>query len=330
LNTKKVIISGISSSVGISLARLLTLKGYLVVGFSRNPTKARKILHHPSIKIVTGDLLDRKFITSICNEAAAIIHLAAFSSPWGKYKDFYKVNVKGTKTIVEAAMICKVPRFIHVSTPSLYFDYCDKFDISENDPLPHKSVNAYAETKKIAETIIDDAFIKGLQCITIRPRAIFGPHDQTLLPRLLKTCKEKGVFHFKKNSPIVDITYVDNVSHALHLALEASSSCFGEKYNITNGEPLPLWNLIDQLLEKLSISRVIKKIPYPLAYGFASFLELVSKVNKKEPLLTRYTLGVMTYSQTLSIIKANTQLNYKPLISVKEGINNYVKWLQTT
>ncbi len=324
-----IVISGITSSLGIRLSLTLAKKGIQVLGFARRIDHVKELLSHPLIQLQTADLNDEALIRSICSDADGVVHLAALSAPWGKYADFFHVNVEGTKSIIRAASHSKIKRFVHVSTPSIYFDYRDRLDIAEGDALPSSSVNAYAATKKMAEEAVDLAFSEGLPSITIRPRAIFGPHDKTLFPRVLKACQEGGIPSFRKKSPIVDITYVDNVAHALWLAINAPSSCLGQKYNITNGEPALLGSILELLFAELSIPLKTRRIPYPLAYSTAWLSELKSRLTGKEPLLTRYGVGVMAYSQTLSIEKAKRELNYHPIISLNEGIKRYVDWLQT-
>ena len=168
-----------------------------------------------------------------------------------------------------------------------------------------------------------------MPAITLRPRAIFGPHDKTLFPRILRASKDGGVPSFSNKNPFVDITYVDNVAHALWLAINAPLSCFGQKYNITNGEPASLQYILRLLFNELSIPWKTRNIPYPLAYLAAWLSELKGSVTGKEPSLTRYGVGVLTYAQTLSIEKAKRELNYRPIISLNEGIRQYAHWLQT-
>lgn len=323
-----IVISGITSALGIRLSLLLAEKGIQVLGFSRRIDSVKKLLSHPLIRLQAADLNDEILMRSICSDADMVVHLAALSSPWGKYADFFQVNVEGTKSMIRAAKHAKIKRFIHVSTPSIYFDYRDRFKITEKDGLPSISVNAYAATKKMAEEAIDFACSEGLPSITLRPRAIFGPHDKTLFPRVLKACQEGGVPVFRKKSPIIDVTYVDNVAHALWLAIHASPSCFGQKYNITNGEPTRLEDILELLFSELSIPLKTRRVPYPLAYATAWLSELKGHLVGKEPLLTRYGMGVMSYSQTLSIEKAKQELNYQPIISLSEGIKRYANWLQ--
>src|SRR5690606_10071114 len=101
----------------------------------------KELLSHPLIQLQSADLRDVSLIRSICSDAEGVIHLAALSAPWGKYADFFHVNVEGTQSIIRAASHAKIKRFVHVSTPSIYFDYRDRFDIAEGDPLPSSMVN---------------------------------------------------------------------------------------------------------------------------------------------------------------------------------------------
>ncbi len=229
--------------------------------------------------------------------------------------------------MINASRLANVRRFVHVSTPSLYFNFRHQLNILETAPLTNRFVNFYVKTKKMAEEVVDRA---ELNCLTIRPRGIFGPHDRSLLPRILKTCSKKGIPRFSKKSPVVDVTYVDNVAHAICLCLEAPDSLAGQKYNITNGEPTNLWDLLSTLLQKLALSAKFWEIPYPLAYAGATLAEWLSEWKSKEPILTRYGVGIMTFSQTLSIERAVQELGYAPIISLQEGIERYVEWYQTT
>lgn len=326
MNTKKVVISGITSALGLSLAWMLHQKGVSVCGFARNIEKARSLLPE-QIELKPIDLLDQESLSALLEGADSVAHLAALSSLWGKKADFYRVNVEGTRAMINASCKAKIRRFVHISTPSLYFNFKDQINISETVPLTNRFVNFYVETKKIAEEIVDSA---ELNCLTIRPRGIFGPHDRSLLPRILRTCSQKGVPRFSQKSPLVDVTYVDNVAHAICLCLEAPDCVAGQKYNITNGEQTHLWDLLSLLLEKLSLSSKFWKIPYPIAYAGATLAEWVGAWKNKEPLLTRYSVGVMTFSQTLCIEKAIRELGYAPIISLQEGIDRYVEWYKTT
>lgn len=98
----------------------------------------------------------------------------------------------------------------------------------------------------------------------MRPRAIFGPGDRALFPRLLKVNNDKGIPLLGKGRSLIDLTYVDNVADAMLSACFASSQALGRAYNISGGEPLPFGELLDRLFGHLDIPlRTRRFLPLP-------------------------------------------------------------------
>ncbi len=321
-----IVISGISSGMGISLARRLAASGRHVRGFSRSVESVRHLLDHPNIELLAADIREPFAVRALCAKAEYVVHLAALSAPWGRYADFFQTNVLGTDALLQASILAGVRRFVHVSSPSLYFDFTNRLGITEKTPFPKRFVNCYAETKGLAEQLVDRATEAGLSCITVRPRAVFGPHDQSLFPRLLRSCR-KGLPCF---NAWTDLTYVDNAAQALHLAMDAPDMCTGQKYNITNGQPVLLNDFVEQLLSRLGHAVRRRRMPYHLAYAAAWIAEMGGCLRGREPALTRYGVGVLRYSQTFSIEKAVKELHYNPEFTVEEGVDRYVSWLRFT
>jgi nucleoside-diphosphate-sugar epimerase len=194
--------------------------------------------------------------------------------------------------------------------------------------LPIRAANEYARTKLLAEAEIDAAHARGMPVITIRPRAIFGEGDNAILPRLIDRLQQGRLRIIGDGQNITDLTYIENVVDALLLCAEAPSALLGRKYNITNGEPLPLWPLIEKLCQALGYEYPRRRIPYTLALGLAGVLEGVCHLlpGQPEPLLTRYMVGVLAKSTTLDISAARRDLGYAPRISVDEGFERFVRW----
>lgn len=328
----KILVSGATGFLGYNLCLRLKNEGYDVYGIGRNIQKGKQ-LENKGIHFLQIDLCDKEHIIKACCNKTYVFHCAAKSSAWGKYADFFKSNVIGTQNIVEGCLQNNVKRLIHVSSPSIYFEFKDKFNISENEALPKHFVNYYAKTKKMAEDIIFNAHLKkGLDTIVIRPRAIFGVGDTALLPRLIRSNCEKFIPIISKKDIQIDITHVDNVVEALILAMKAPNSCSGQKYNITNDSPIYMYEFLGNLMKKLKIPFKTKKIPYFFIMGIAFLLEFISKYfnRYKEPVFTRYTIGLLAYSQTLDISKAKKELGYNPIKTIEEGIKELVEFNEKT
>ncbi|WP_010277450.1 NAD-dependent epimerase/dehydratase family protein [Paenibacillus senegalensis] len=322
-----VLVTGGTGFLGRRLALRLQNSGLDVTAAGRNMHIGRR-LQEEGIRFAAADLRLREEAEPLIKGQDVVFHCAALSSPWGRYEDFYESNVLATKWLTRACLSGGVSRLVYVSTPSVYFNYKNRLDIKEDTPFPPKPANLYAKTKIMAEQIVDRASAEGLPVITIRPRALFGPGDTTILPRLIEANARGRLPLIDGGRALIDATYVDNVVDALVLAMKAPAELNGRKYNITNGEPLPFKQLLDNLFTKLDQPMRPIHLSYRKAMIAAAFMEGSARLFRKnrEPQLTRYTVGVIARSQTLDIQAAIQELGYRPSITIDEGLDRFVQW----
>ncbi|BAZ37227.1 putative NAD(P)-dependent cholesterol dehydrogenase [Calothrix sp. NIES-4101] len=322
-----ILITGGTGFLGRRLAEKLKSFSQNITVIGRNQ-EIGKQLETEGIRFLNLDLIDRDATIRSCEKQDYIFHCAALSTPWGKYQDFYKANVVATKNIIQACRQQKVKRLIYVSTPSVYFDFSNRLNISEQDTLAKIPANAYVQTKLLAEAEIQQAYQQGLPVISIRPRGIFGCGDTAILPRLIRANHKTGIPLINGGKSLIDMTYVDNVVDALILCQQAQNKLLGRTFNITNGEPMYLIDLLTLLSQKLETNFKFKQISYPVALGIASLMETLSKhiLFGREPILTRYTVGVLACSQTLDITAAKIELGYQPQVTIEEGLSIFSQW----
>lgn len=322
----KAFVSGATGFLGGRLARRLIADGFSeVTGGGRDP-EAGAALEREGVRFLRGDLADPELGRAAAKGQTFIFHCAALSSPWGKRAAFERANVAATESLLAGCAASPPARFIHVSTPSIYFDFRDRVDIKESEPLPAKMVNHYAATKLLAEERVLAASDQGLPAVILRPRGIFGPGDTALFPRLLRAHHQGRLFQLAGRDPLVDLSYVDNVIDALCLCREAPERALGRAYNITNGEPVRLYALLRQVLGELDPPPRLKSMPYRAAAALAAGLEMFGALTGREPALTRYTLGLLAFDQTLDISAAREDLGYQPEVSMAQGVENFVSW----
>jgi nucleoside-diphosphate-sugar epimerase len=323
----RALVTGSTGCLGRNLVERLVADGHEVVATGRNLVVGER-LRVLGARFVAADISDAGTLTHAAKGCDAIFHCAALASPWGKYEDFYQANVTGTKSAITAALKAKAI-LVHVSTPSIYFNFRDRFEIDEYDRLPEKQVNDYATTKLEAERHIDEAVGKhGLCAVTLRPRAIFGPYDTALFPRVLAACRNGRVPLVGNGHTVIDVSCVSNVVDAMLLAVERAETVCGKKYNITNGTPVLLRDLISMVFEEIGLEFRPRSIPYSLAYGASCIMEgwAASRFGKGEPKLTRYSAGILKFHQTLSIKRAREELGYAPRKPTDMGVVEYAKW----
>lgn len=322
----RILVTGGTGFLGRHLVRVLLGQGHEVRVLGRN-AKASAELQASGAAVVRAELTDAAAVCAACAGIDAVFHVAALSAPWGPRASFHAVNVDGTAHVLAGCLAENVRRLIHVSSPSVVFDGHDHHLGTESAPYPARFLCAYSETKKLAEVLVREAGQRGLATTIIRPKAIFGPGDTTLLPRLLKAARQGRLPQIGDGTNCIDLTYVDNVVHALVLALHAPTAS-GQTYTITNGEHVRLWDLIRQVLERLGIATTLKPLPYRLVYTMAMLMELRAKLFGGEPLLTRYTTAILGRTQTYDISAARRDLGYEPIVSIAEGVERSLVDLQ--
>ena len=330
----KVLITGATGFLGYRLSQRLSKKGYTLTTTGRNPEMGER-LKFLGTRFVPGSINDADHLHTLSQGQDAIVHTAGLSSPWGRYHDFHRTNTEGTEHIVNAALAQDVPRFVHISTPSIYVQNADCENIRESDPLPPQFVNAYAQTKYAAEQRVLVGAAKGLEAVMLRPRALIGQGDTVIMPRLLRAHEMGRLRRIGNGHNRVDLTPVENVCQAIELALNlpSGSPALQEAYNISNGDPVNLWDTLAEAFQRLNLHLDTSRgVPFAVAYGMAAAMEAQAKRKKgyPEPPLTRYSVMMIGRSQTLNIDKARQRLGYDPEVSVNDAMNDFIEgWRQT-
>lgn len=322
----KALVTGGTGFLGGALARRLQQMGWQVTALGRNP-QALEALRAEDIHAVRADLTDAEAVQGACRGQEIVFHCGALSAPWGRAADFYQTNVLGTENVLRGCEGAGVGRLVHVSTPSLYFRFAPRRDVREDALLP-APVNEYVRTKQLAEGHVDAAFGRGLPVITIRPRAIFGPGDTSILPRLIDRLQTGNLRIIGDGQNLADLSYVGNVVDALLLCAAAPNTALGKKFNITNGQPVRLWDMIKRVADGLGHPFPTRHIPYRAADALATVLEGIYRLlpGQPEPPLTRYTVSVLALDATLDIQAAQCELGYQARVSIEQGIDEFVCW----
>lgn len=313
----KVLLTGGTGFLGRHLARRLLDRGHDVTLMGRDFAPAQDLVARGA-RPVSVELRDRDAVQAACAGQDAIFHVGAKSEPWGKPAEFHAINVGGTAAVVAGCRRHGVRRLIYVSSPSVVFDGADQIDAVETTPYPTHFASVYSLTKKLGEDAVNAA--RGeLETVILRPKAIFGPGDRALLPRLIAAARRGRLPQIGDGKNLVDLTYVENVAQALVLALDSPVAA-GRTYTITNDEHPALWDMIRAMLLHLHLTTQLRRIPLGVALAVATTMEASAAITGSEPTLTRYSALILARTQTYNITAAKRDLGYAPQISLSTGI----------
>ncbi len=320
-----ILVTGGTGFLGRHLARALLDQGHRVRVLGRNFSQAGDLIESGAA-MVAADLRDRAAVIAACSGVDVVYHVGALSAAWGRRADFHAINVGGTEAVVAGCRAYGVRRLIYVSSPSVVFDGRDHEHLTEAAPYPRRFASVYSLTKKLGEDRVNGAAGE-LNTVILRPKAIFGPGDQALLPRLIAAARQRRLPQIGSGDNRVDLTYVENVVQALVLALDAPAA-IGNTYTITNGEHVRLWDVIKEVLGRLGLPAELRPVSLRAALVAARLMELRATVAGGEPLLTRYTAAILGRTQTYDISATRRDLGYMPQVSVAEGITRTLRELK--
>ena len=320
-----ILLTGSTGFLGFRTLERLVKLDYVdkIIATGRTLKKSREI-SHPKVKYILGDLSNKVFVDTLIKDIDIVINTASLSSPWGTEASFYSANIQTQKNIISSSERTGVKRIIYISSPSIYYNGEDRNMVQENAPLPTKFINHYSKSKREAELLLENS---KLDYITIRPRALIGRGDTIIMPRLIKAHSDGRLKIIGDGENKVDLTSVENVVESIALSIMAPNNALNNAYNITDGNPVKLWRSINTVLKGIGKEQINKTVNFRVAYIAASILELFSKyITKEEPSLTKYSVGVLSKTFTLDISKADELLNYKPVITTEESIEEFINW----
>ena len=325
----KILVTGATGFAGGYILKFLSEKypETFLAGTGRDSVKSGRLVDK-GYNMVVGDLTDQVFIQDRLGEFTHVVHCAARSSVWGRYDDFYQDNVVVTRNLLKN--ISGLQRLIYISTANIYFNFRDRLNVMESDPLPRKYVTWYPVTKLMGEKEVLNFSDRPVHRISLRPRGVIGPGDTTAMPRILKAFEENRIKMVGNGNNVIDFTSVKNLAYAVSLAIGSGQDTDGETFNITDGETVRFWDLLIDTTRRMGYDRKLTRLPYRIVYFAAWISEMAAKIRGGyEPSLTRYGAGVLRTSFTLNIDKARRLLGYKPIISSTECIDDFLEWYRS-
>ena len=307
----RMLITGASGFIGGALWRAARKAGHDVIALGR---RSLPDPDYHACDLTEGLGLDF--------QPDVVVHAAARSSPWGSRQEFGAQNVEATRKVVDFCTGRGRPLLVHLSTGAVMYENRHQFDLDEETPLPVHPISRYARTKREAEAIVQG--YAGPWCI-IRPRAVFGPGDTVVFPRILRAARAERLPLIESSEPVIgDLIYIDTLVDYVLRIIERRSTGL---YVLTNNQPVPILEFLGSVLCKLGLPVPHRRVPVGRAMLAAAAAEGVYRLLPflGEPPITRFGVSVFAYSKTFRVAKALRDLG-EPSVGLGEGIDRFVQW----
>jgi nucleoside-diphosphate-sugar epimerase len=325
----KVMLTGGTGFVGENLAGKLAARGDYVKCLVRKTSDIER-LESLGVGLHYGDLLDFDSLLEISSGADLAFHCAALVRDWGSKEEFYRVNVEGTRNVLNACEQSGVRRVVFISSNDVVWKFDNHIEIDERYPYPRKYKHPYCETKAISEKLALKYDHEGrLETVIIRPSIVWGPRDKVILPRILRLAISEELYLIGDGNNLISLCYIENLTDAIILASETKDAR-GEIYFINDDIKITFSEFISRLLSCLGIKwSPVRSLPYFFAYGIASVMEAWAMLLKSRnpPALTRYAVALMGRSLNYSVEKAIRELGYRPRVSIDDGLRELKLWV---
>lgn len=318
-----VLVTGAPGWLGNRLVEVLRERGRKVrclVLDGMDASHLRKL----GAEAVYGDVRDRKSLKGIGMDVGTVFHCAAVEHTF-LARDCFKVNIEGTRNLIEECEKSGVDRFIYVSSSAAQGRNKDRDTpmTEESEPKPY---SAYGRSKCMAENLVRDFHKSGtIKAVIIRPIWFYGPWlpEKTLF--LIRMIKSGRPLMFGKGDNLKGMTYIDNAVDALLLAEQRGVS--GETYCISDSRPYTLRELYEEMAKNLGV----ELNPRPLPLIMSRIMERIGIVMNKMGIHVAkvYSAGEISRDVYFSIEKAERELGYVPRVGLEEGMKRTMEWCRT-
>lgn len=318
---KTVMITGATGFVGSHLALTLAERGYHVRALVRNKSKA-KHLEKAGVELVLGDLVRGTDVEAAAKGTQIIYHIAAlYRSVKYPNKIYKKVNVEGTRNVINAAEKLGIPRLVHCSTVGVHGDIKS---IPANEDAPFNPTDIYQKTKLEAEMLVAKAIKRGLHATIFRPVGVYGPGDMRFL-KLFKNIHSGKFFMLGLGEVLYHLIYIDDLVEGAILCGERQDA-IGRTYILAGPRYTTIIKLSDLVAKALGKDLPARRLPLAPFKLIASVCKILYKPFGIEPPLYPRRLDFFCKSRAFTSRRARRELGFRPKVDLAEGLARTAKW----
>jgi dihydroflavonol-4-reductase len=302
-----VLITGATGQVGNAIARRLAGDGVDVRALVRSPERARVLPE--GAQPVFGDVTDPGSLREALDGCATVYHAAGIPEQWRKDTgEFARVNVEGTRNVVDTALAAGVERFVYTSTDDVLVGAPgEEFDESVVRTTPGET--PYQVSKQEADRIVVAALDRGLPAVFLHPAGVYGP-----APFLVKGLNDLLIQLAKRKTPAVlpggmAVAYSEDVADG-HVRAAAEASV-GSRYLLAESFQ-SLTDIARAVAAAEPRAKVPRVMPLPVARAVSTVGERVAKVTGKPPMIPRSVLRFLERGSRPSGARARAELGWSP------------------
>jgi dTDP-glucose 4,6-dehydratase len=310
MESKRILLTGGAGFIGSQITKRLVDKNKIVIydNMHRNALGYTRLEEHPNVTVIKGDVMDRDALFKAVEGCDILVHLAAIAgvdTVMGMPTQTLKINLLGTMNALDAAVRCKVKKFIDFSTSEVFGSHVYMAEEHNATALGvvGESRWTYAVSKLAAEHLVHSYYKEhGLPVVTIRPFNVYGPQQVgigAIHTFVVDAIRGNDLVIHGEGNQIRAWCFVDDMIDGTVLCLEKEEAV-GHVFNIGNPRATVTVTNLAHLVKRLCDSKS------KIIYGQKDYVDIELRIP--------------------SIKKAQTMLGYWPKVDLEEGLARTIEW----
>lgn len=321
-----VLITGATGFIGSHLTEKLKESGFTVNALSRRRWSESAPSWLTNTNVVFGDITDATAVKEAVKGADIVVHTASLLGRWQSEfpeSEFYRVNVGGTKNLVNACQKEGINHFIYLSSAGVMGRLKT---VPADETAPLSPGFPYEKSKCYSESILRASMANGFPATIIRPTHVYGPRDKNTV-KVFKAIRRLGVFPLiGGGTALFQPIYISDVIQALFMCIEKSPKSLGNTYLIAGKELLTYRDFTLLSAKILNASLKTFVISERLSKPLAVICERVFTSFNKEPPLTRSRVEFFCRNQAYKIGKIHREIGFFPKTGIETGLRKTIDW----
>lgn len=313
----RLLVTGGRGLLGNAVITTAASRGWQVRAFQRHPSGVADGVQTVD---VLGSVNDSAALHEAMNGCDAVIHLAARVGIEGTWADFERVNVEGTREVLDAARRFGIQSFVHVSSPSVAHAGRALVGAGAAPADPRKARGHYSRSKAMAEQMV--LAESDMPVVALRPHLVWGPGDEQLIGRIVSRARSGRLFVIDGGSALIDTTFIDNAADAIVHVLDRTSNPLvqGRAFVISNGEPRPVREIVQAIVQAAGLDVSVRSVPFTPAFAAGAVGEWVGVLTGREPLVTRFLVEQLATAHWFDPRPSWDALEWHPAVGLDEGM----------
>lgn len=319
---KHALVTGANGFIGKHLVKRLLSQGVKVHILVRS----RKVLFPEEVVVFEGDISDTNVVNKAVAGADTIIHLAAKAHDFsGKdnIKDYFTINVEGTRNLLDCCKSSDVKHFIYFSSVKAMIE--ENEDTLDESFIPNPTT-PYGKSKLAAEGLVAEYGAKsGIRTASLRLPVVYGPGNKGNIYTLMEAIDRGRFVMIGRGDNKRSMVYVGNVVEAT-LAVIEQNKAYGAVYIVTDGIDYTVKELYEVIAKGLGKRPLPLHIPINIAKMLAWAGDFGGCIIGKPLPFNSGVLNKLTSSSTFSSNKIQYEIGFRPEYSLYNTIDKTIGW----